>query len=573
MKETLLEPNFADNRYKFILQSISEIVWEVNLNTNKLQIIGGYNNFLEYNSKEITTLAEFADNIIISEDNERVKEEFNEFLNEKFIFLNTQFRIKTKYGQIKWVSINCKRVEPENNSENILIGTVADITERKNAEEQMFFMAYHDQLTNLPNKAYFLHEMQKLLDDSKGTFNKSAVIFVDVDDFKSVNDSFNHYYGDVLLKIISELLKSCIKDYGMVSRIGGDEFIILIPDIVNMSYLKNIIKLINKSFENPFEVLDVQTYVTVSMGISVFFKKGTDSNPDQIMKNADMALYEAKSQGKNNFIFYDDKLRSTTDRKKKIENQLQEALQNDELEIYYQPQVDIGYNKIRGMEALLRWKSSEFGIVPPSEFIPIAEESGLICKIGEWVLKKACSQAYEWKEKGYSFDTISVNISPNQIKNKYFIKLIDSVLQETKLDPKYLEIEITEGTLINSVGEKSKLLQELIDKGIKVSIDDFGTGYSSLNYLTTLPISTLKIDKSFVDKICNDKKSRSIIECIIELSKKLNYSVIAEGVERIEQKELLNKIGCTYVQGYYYSKPLPAFMIEDVLNDKEASYA
>lgn len=560
-----------NNKYKLILESISEIVWEVNYTTHKLQIIGGFNNFSEFNNTEIISLMDYADKNIILEDKERVKDEFNEFLKGNTILLNTQYRIKTKFDQIKWLLINGKRVKLENNSENILIGTVTDITVRKNAEEQMLFMAYHDQLTNLPNRVYFMHEMQKLIDTSKDTSNESAVIFIDIDNFNSVNDSFGHRYGDVLLKIVSELIKFCVKDYGMVARIGEDDFLILIPNIISMTHLKNIIKLISESFENPFEVLDVQTYVTVSMGISVFKEKGSDI--DQILKNVDIALHEAKLQGKNNYIFYDDKLGCDIDRKKKIENELQNALEKDEFEIYYQPQVDMDYNKIRGLEALLRWKSPEFGNVPPSEFIPIAEESGLIYKIGEWVLVKACLQAKEWKEKGYFFDTISVNISPKQMKNRYFLNLINRVLEDSKLDPKYLEIEITEGTLINSVEEKSKLLQELVNQNIKVSIDDFGTGYSSLNYLTALPISTLKIDKSFIDKICKDNKSRSIIECIIELSKKLNYNVIAEGVESLEQKELLKKMGCNYIQGYYYSKPLPASMIEDILNDMEASYA
>jgi len=401
--------------------------------------------------------------------------------------------------------------------------------------------------------------------------NESAVIFIDIDNFNSVNDSFGHRYGDVLLKIVSELIKFCIKDYGMVARIGEDDFLVLIPNIISMAHLKNIIKLINKSFENPFEILDVQTYVTVSMGISVFTEKG--SNMDQILKKVDIAVHEAKLQGKNNFIFYNDKLGCYIDRKRKIGDELQNALERDEFEIYYQPQVDMDFNKIRGLEALLRWKSPELGNVAPSEFIPIAEESGIIYKIGEWILVKACLQAKEWKEKGYSFDTISVNISPKQMKNRYFLNLISKVLEDSKLDPTNLEIEITEGTLIKSIEEKSKLLQELVNQNIKISIDDFGTGYSSLNYLTALPISTLKIDKSFIDKICMDSKSQSIIECIIELSKKLNYDVVAEGVESLEQKELLKKMGCTYIQGYYYAKPLPASMIEDIFNDKEASYA
>jgi predicted signal transduction protein with EAL and GGDEF domain len=357
----------------------------------------------------------------------------------------------------------------------------------------------------------------------------------------------------------------------MVARMSGDEFIIIVPDIKNKEYLRNIIELINESFQNPFEVLDVQTYVTVSMGISVF--QGKNSETNQILRNADIVLHEAKMQGKNNFVLYEDKLEYAINRKKMIENKLQKALENDEFEIYYQPQVDTNYHKIRGIEALLRWKSPELGSVPPSEFISIAEESGLINKIGEWVLKKACMQARKWKEKEYSFDTISVNISPKQVKNGCFFDLIQAALLESGLDPKYLEIEITEGTLIKSIEERSKLLERLINQGIRVSIDDFGKGYSSLNYLTILPINTLKIDKSFIDKICKDNKSLYIVECIIELSKKLNYNVIAEGVESFEQKDLLKKIGCTYIQGYYYSKPLPAPMIEDIFNDKETSYA
>lgn len=572
MNKTLFEPNLMDNnKYKLILESINEIVWEVNLTTHKLEVIGGYNNFSEYIDTEITSLIDYADKIIIPEDKERAKNEFNEFLVGNSIFLNVQYRIKTKYDQIKWLLISGKRVKIENSSENILIGTVTDISERKKAEEQMFFMAYHDQLTNLPNRVSFVREMQKIIEESDDTSNKCAVIFIDIDDFGSVNESFGHRYGDVLLKIVSELIKFCIKDYGMVARIGEDNFLVLIPNIINHAHLKYIIRTLNESFENPFEVLDVQTYVTVSMGVTIF--NGKDSDIEQIMKNVDIALREAKLQGKNNFIFYDDKLGCDIERKKKIENGLQNALENEEFEIYYQPQVDMDFNKIRGLEALLRWKSKEFGNVPPSEFIPIAEESGLIYKIGEWILKKACLQAKEWKEKGYSFETISINISPKQMKNRYFLELITKVLNDSKLDPKCLEIEITEGTLIKSIEEKSKLLQELVNQNIKVSIDDFGTGYSSLNYLTALPISTLKIDKSFIDKICDDNKSRSIIECIIELSKKLNYNIVAEGVENLEQKELLKKMGCTYIQGYYYSKPLPAFMIEDIFNDKGASYA
>lgn len=563
--------NLTENNCKLILQSISEIVWAVDLCTNKLQILCGHNNLLEYNSSEVTSLMDFAEKIILPEDKERAKNDFYEFESDNEIFLNRQYRVKNKHGEIKWLLINGKRIKFDGSAQKILIGTVSDITERKKAEEQMHYMAYHDQLTGLPNKACFLREIQRSIDGFRNKDVKSAVIFVDIDNFTSINDSFNHQYGDTLLKIVSELLKFCVRDYGFVSRDGGDEFLIFISDIISMQQLKNVIHLIKESFQNPFELLDVETYVTVSMGIYVFDDK--DPDPNMVTKNVDIAMHEAKMHGKNNFVFYDDELGCAIDRRKKIESSLQRSLQNGELEIYYQPQVDINYNKISGMEALLRWNSPEFGTVAPSEFIPIAEESGLICKIGEWVLKNACLQAKEWKERGYPFDTISVNISPKQLKNRYFVKLIDKVLQESRLDPKHLEIEITEGTLIKSVEEKSKLLQGLIDRNIKVSIDDFGKGYSSLSYLTTLPISTIKIDKSFVDELCSDERTRCIIECIIELSKKLHYNVIAEGVEKQEQKEILKNMGCSLVQGYYYSKPLTASAIEQTFDKEEACYA
>ncbi|MEL7647157.1 MAG: EAL domain-containing protein [Sedimentibacter sp.] len=563
--------NLTENNCKLILQSISEIVWAVDLSTNKLQILCGHNNLLDYNNSEVTSLMDFAEKIILPEDKVRAKNDFHEFVSDNDIFLNRQYRVKNKHGEIKWLLINGKRIKFDNSAYTILIGTVSDITERKKAEEQMHYMAYHDQLTGLPNKASFLREIQRAIDGFGNRDVKSAVIFVDIDNFTSINDSFNHQYGDTLLKIVSELLKFCVRDYGFVSRDGGDEFLIFISDIMSMQQLKKVIHHINESFQNPFELLDVETYVTVSMGIYIFDNK--DPDPNMITKNVDIAMHEAKMHGKNNFVFYDDELGCAIDRRKKIESSLQRSLQNGELEIYYQPQVDINYNKISGMEALLRWNSPEFGTVAPSEFIPIAEESGLICKIGEWVLKNACLQAKEWKERGYTFDTISVNISPKQLKNRYFVKLIDKVLQESKLDPKHLEIEITEGTLIKSVEEKSKLLQGLIDRNIKVSIDDFGKGYSSLSYLTSLPISTIKIDKSFVDQLCSDEKTRCIIECIIELSKKLHYNVIAEGVEKQEQKEILKNMGCNLVQGYYYSKPLTVSAIEKTFSKEEACYA
>lgn len=308
--------NLTENNCKLILQSISEIVWAVDLCTNKLQILCGHNNLLEYNSSEVTSLMDFAEKIILPEDKERAKNDFYEFESDNEIFLNRQYRVKNKHGEIKWLLINGKRIKFDGSAQKILIGTVSDITERKKAEEQMHYMAYHDQLTGLPNKACFLREIQRSIDGFRNKDVKSAVIFVDIDNFTSINDSFNHQYGDTLLKIVSELLKFCVRDYGFVSRDGGDEFLIFISDIISMQQLKNVIHLIKESFQNPFELLDVETYVTVSMGIYVFDDK--DPDPNMVTKNVDIAMHEAKMHGKNNFVFYDDELGCAIDRRKKL---------------------------------------------------------------------------------------------------------------------------------------------------------------------------------------------------------------------------------------------------------------
>jgi len=572
MSESLYELNISgNNKYKQLLESINEIVWEFNLATQKVEIIGKFSDLSGYDSEELVSLLDFADKIIFPEDIEMVKEGFRKIIIGNSFLLNIQCRIKTKSGHLKWVLINGNKIKTQYKTEYIVVGTIIDITDRKKAEDQMIFKAHHDQLTNLPNRAFFMNELKKLLDNSNDTNNMCAVLYIDIDDFSNINNSYGHSYGDILLKLMSQLIKSCIKDYGMVARVGGDDFLVLIPDIKSLEILKTISKSIIDSFQNPFEILDINTYVTTSIGISVFQAK--DLNLDQIFRNADIAIHQAKLEGKNSFAFYTEEIESAIKRKKIVENKLQKALENGELEIFYQPQIHANRNKIRGLEALLRWTSPELGNVTPSEFIPIAEESGLINKIGDFVLKGACIQAKKWKDKGHYFDTISVNISPKQLQNGYFIKSIERVLAESGLDPKYLEIEITEGTLFKYVKENSILLEKLISKNIKVSIDDFGKGYSSLNYLSSLPISTLKIDKSFIDKICNDNRSLLIVESIVDLSKKLNYHVIAEGVESVDQKNLLNSIGCTCIQGFYYSKPLPASKLEKIFDDGGIMYA
>lgn len=550
----------AKEKYKFILEAVNEIIWEVNFYTRKLRIIGNLKGFCGYDNREIVTIDDFIDKIVSQEDKEKVKDEFNEYLYGKSIYVKMEFRIKTKNNEEKWILAYGKAISIADNIKKFIIGSITDVTDKKKSDEQIIFMAYHDMLTKLPNRAYFLQKLQKALGNNK----EGAVICIDIDNFRDINDLFGHNYGDVLLKIIGEILKISIEEYGMVAKMGGDGFLVLVPEIKDKEYLKGICDRIMDNFKCPFEIMDVQIYTSITMGIALFKGKSLDKN--EILKDADIAMHYAKSRGKGNYVFYDSTLERIYKRKKEIESELQNAINNKQLELYYQPQVDIESNRIIGLEALLRWNSPTLGMVPPDEFIKIAEESGLMYEIGEWVLKEACRQAKEWVDKNYEFNKISINVSPVQIKNNYFLSLVENILKENNLNSNIIEIEITESTLIESIEEKSKLLNKLIEKNIKIAIDDFGKGYSSLNYLATLPINTLKIDKSFVDKICIDDKSLSIVECIISLSKRLNYNSIAEGVEVLEQKEILKNIGCSCIQGYYYSKPLPASLIEKILD-------
>lgn len=550
-----------DDKCKFmsVLQSINEVIWEINFLNHQLNLIGKWEELTGYKNNEIGKIEDLAKKIIFKDDLGKVIHEYNQFKRGNLEHLSISFRITTKAGAIKCVSINGNIVKDGNNIDECIVGTVTDITDIKSAEEKIIYMAYHDSLTNLPNIMYFTEQLQKSIDNKE----QGAILYLDLDNFKDINENYGHNYGDVLLRIISELLKYSIKNYGMVARMGGDEFFLLLPQVNKKELINEICHSIMEDFKNPFEVNDIETNISVSIGIAIFTEENSDKN--EILKNAEIAMNYAKLKGKNNYVFYNEKLKELYLRKKKIEFGLRRAISNNEFEIYYQPQINVNSNEIKGLEALLRWESPELGKVSPEEFIPIAEECGLICKIGEWVLKTACAQCKQWVEEGFYFHKVCVNISPFQLENKNFISIVNRTLTDSGLKPENLEIEITEGTLIKSIEKKSKMLNELISAGVKVAVDDFGKGYSSLNYLVSLPINTLKIDKSFIDNICKEKKAYSVVECIVNLSEKLNYDVVAEGVESEEQKIKIQKLGCTCIQGYYYSKPLPVNLIEKML--------
>ena len=433
-----------------------------------------------------------------------------------------------------------------------VIGTAFDITDRKKGEEKIKYLAYHDYLTALPNRTFILGELQRFLKEKR----PFALLFLDLDRFKTINDTLGHSVGDELLKSFSQRLESLMEKGSLVARFGGDEFIIVYPEESQTRIAFFADKLI-KELSGFYHVGDLDIYISPSLGVSRYPLDG--KKVDDLITYADIAMYEAKeisqTLGQNTFYFYHSQLTEALDRKVLLETELRKALELEQFELHYQPQVHSKTKMIVGVEALLRWHHPEYGQVSPLDFIPIAEETGLITPIGEWVLKTSLSQLKAWHEEGYPKITMAVNVSIRQFMSYGFVDMVEETLEEIGLDPQYLELEITESMTID-VKYAEHILRKLQKIGVKVSIDDFGSGYSSLNYLSNLPINKLKIDRTFL--LNESDSNKAVIKAIIALAKNLNLEVLAEGVETKEHVRFLQNQSCYLVQGYHYFKPLPA---------------
>lgn len=471
-----------------------------------------------------------------------------------------------KRFEIEMVKLDGERIEVEMATMPILyegkwvkqvIGR--DITQRKRTEKTIQNMAFYDALTGLPNRNKFRQELNHVL--TKPGSDRLAVLFLDLDRFKIINDTKGHTVGDLLLKKVANRLVSAIQMDGIVSRHGGDEFIILLKNMEKEKVGLMAQKILNE-FSEPLNLDNQEFYVTPSIGISLYPVDALDE--ETLIKLADIAMYAAKERGKNNFQFYSSQHSGHSSKKMEIENGLRKAIEQEQLLLYYQPQIELDTGKMVGIEALIRWRHPVYGLVPPNEFIPLAEETGLIVPLGKWILQKACEQNKLWQEAGNAKVPIAVNISVRQFQDDYFVDSVKSILQQVGLDSQYLELEITESIMQNF--ERSVvILNELKELGVKISIDDFGTGYSSLSYLKHLPIDSLKIDKSFVDDIPDHSNRGSIVKTIIDMGHNLNYTVIAEGIESQEQVNFLKEHECKIGQGYFYSRPLPADELEILL--------
>ncbi len=438
---------------------------------------------------------------------------------------------------------------------SLVLDNAREVEEIKCARQSLDYMAHFDALTNLPNRTLLNDRILQALAHAKRNQSKVSILFLDLDNFKLVNDSLGHTVGDILLKTVAERVARCIRESDTAARLGGDEFIVMLSNIVHSHEIASVADKILKALATPLQIEQNEISVSASIGISIY--PDNAHNQDELLATADSAMYHAKKLGKNNYQFFTPEMNSAAKAYIQLEKHLRRALECNELELHYQPQIALESGQVTGMEALLRWNNLELGSVPPCDFIPVAEESGLIVPIGAWVLRTACSQAQQWRQSGYPV-RIAVNLSSRQfqLNPDDLLDTVNKSLEESGLPPELLELEITETILMQHLDTTLNILEQLKNKGIRISVDDFGTGYSSLSYLKRFPIDTLKIDRSFVNDIASDPDDKAIVAAITVMAQQLNLEVVAEGVETLEQLEFLRNLCCHFGQGYYFSKPL-----------------
>jgi diguanylate cyclase (GGDEF)-like protein/PAS domain S-box-containing protein len=440
-----------------------------------------------------------------------------------------------------------------------------DISDKKRSEALLKHQATHDVLTGLPNRLLLVDRLTQAINEAKRNDLKITVIFIDLDNFKVINDALGHTIGDNLLKAVATRLGMLLRSTDTIARIGGDEFVIVLSAQDNVESSYAFLNRILDSSNDPYIIQEHKLRVTCSLGFTVFPEDG--KTPEELLKNADFAMYQAKEEGRNTFRFFTKQMNTDATKRLEIETGLRNALLNNQFILHYQPKLDIKENKLIGFEALLRWQHPKKGLIPPNYFIPIAEKTGLIVPIGEWVIKTACMQNKKWQEAGFPPLCVSVNLSARQCKEKNLIENISKVLNEVGLKPEFLELELTESLAMGNPREFMDMLFQLRALGVKTSIDDFGTGYSSLNYLRQFPVNCLKIDQTFIKELERKPEDLSIIKAIITLGHSLNLKVIAEGVESKAQLSKLKENGCDEMQGYYLSKPIAPDAMPDFMNN------
>ena len=488
-----------------------------------------------------------------------------------------------KKNEINYIETTYTPCFPSGSEASYVVVISHNITELKKSQEKLKTLAYYDSLTSLPNRPLFMDRLEQEIKYAQRNRKTIAVFFLDLDEFKKINDTFGHSAGDSLLVSVGNRLKDCLRysdtigrSSGVIrrdqastpeqfSRIGGDEFTLIIPNFSDKKFIATVAEKILSLFKQPFQVAGREIFISTSIGIALYPDNG--DTVETLIKNADTAMYRAKEAGKNTFEYYSSTMNSKAKERIKLESEMRHAIDNQEFLLYYQPQYDIGTGQLVGMEALIRWKSKKMGLVSPGDFIPLAEETGLIVPIGEWVVQSACRQGKLWYHQGHRKLHLGVNLSPRQFFDPHLVGKIRSALETTQFDPHFLEIEITETAVMQDNHRSVQVLNALKEMGIKISLDDFGTGYSSLAHLKIVEIDTLKIDQTFILNANLEGRDGAIISAIIDMGHRLQIKVVAEGVETEESLQYLKKKNCHVAQGYLFSPPLPVDEFQKLLEE------
>ncbi|BBE49783.1 putative signaling protein [Ferriphaselus amnicola] len=491
--------------------------------------------------------------LVHPQDNEAVQYQFERVLAGEEMIRPIEFRFRHKNGT--WRILEAfARNELANPAVDGIVVHSRDITEHKQSQQTIWNLAHHDALTGLPNRSLLQDRILQAIHQAHREGHKLAVLFLDLDHFKHINDSLGHHVGDALLQVAAQRIESCLREGDTVARLGGDEFVVLLPSFQSDADVVMVADKILEELGKPFEIDGHGLHIGVSIGISQYPRDGKE--PGHLMRMADAAMYHAKANGRNNAQFFTEQIDSVARERLQVENGLRLAIQQGELRLYYQPLVDLKTNVVVGMEALIRWEHPERGLLSPGSFVEIAEDTGLISIIGEWILGEACHQAKQWNDQGFALQ-VAINLSVRQFDSGNLHQTIVHALRQSGLPARQLKLEITESTMISNIEETSQLLERLRSLGIQIAIDDFGTGYSSLSYLKRFPIDTLKIDQSFVRDIGVDTDDEAIVTAIIAVAHSLKMGLVAEGIETERQLDFLRGLGCDIGQGYYFSKPLP----------------